>query len=54
MNKIKVNIQNNEWGKATANWGSTQTVVDLTTNGVNFYNILKWGQEEKCSLFEGI
>ncbi|XP_060586124.1 retinoid-inducible serine carboxypeptidase-like [Ruditapes philippinarum] len=50
---IEQNIHDGKWEDATSNWGATQTIVALTTNGVNFYNILKWGQDETCRLFKG-
>ncbi|XP_053392637.1 retinoid-inducible serine carboxypeptidase-like isoform X1 [Mercenaria mercenaria] len=51
VKKITELIADGQWDKATSQWGSTQTVVELATNGVNFYNILKWGQEGKSSMF---
>ena len=41
------------WKEATQRWGAIQTTVSSVTNGVNFYNILKWGGSEPSSLFEG-
>ena len=28
-------------------WSATETQCDLLTGGVNFYNILKWGESEQ-------
>lgn len=53
VQKVVNSIQAGDWSTATDQWGAAQTVVELSTNGVNFYNILKWGQEEKSSLFAG-
>ena len=50
--RCKESIEAGRWTEATQRWGSTQTAVVIATNGVNFYNILKWGQEES-SLFSG-
>jgi len=50
---VQESIDKGQWGTATDLWGSVQTQVVLNTNGVNFYNILKWGQEEHSSLFSG-
>lgn len=51
VKKIEASIKEDLWKQATVQWGSTQTVVALETNGVNFYNILKWGQEERSGIF---
>lgn len=53
VQKIQESIDKDMWTQATDQWGATQTIVELVTNGVNFYNILEWGQEEKSSLFAG-
>ncbi|XP_052817805.1 retinoid-inducible serine carboxypeptidase-like [Mya arenaria] len=53
VKKVLQDIAAGQWSEATGAWGSTQTVVDLQTNGVNFYNILKWGQQESSSRFTG-
>ncbi|KAL4237914.1 Retinoid-inducible serine carboxypeptidase [Mactra antiquata] len=45
-------ITKGQWREATDLWGASQTVVVENTNGVNFYNILKWGQGESSSLFK--
>ena len=41
------------WRDATDQWGAIQGVVSAVTNGVNFYNILKWGGSEPSSLMKG-
>ena len=46
-------IQEGRWSDATEAWGQTQEVIENSTNGVNFYNILKWGGTEPSALFAG-
>ena len=47
-------IHAGQWLSATDAWGVAQSVVSKTTNGVNFYNILKWGGSEPgSSLLKG-
>ena len=46
-------IQEGRWSDATEAWGQTQEVIENATNGVNFYNILKWGGTEPSALFAG-
>ncbi|KAH3862982.1 retinoid-inducible serine carboxypeptidase-like [Dreissena polymorpha] len=53
VKRVASSINAGKWSDATDAWGSTQTVVDLQTNGVNFYNILKWDQEETSRLYQG-
>ena len=54
VTKIQGAIDYLKWSDATDLWGSTQTVVDIYTDGVNFYNILQWGKQEESMLFSGI
>lgn len=51
--EVVKHIQKGEWLNATTAWGMTQYVVETTTNGVNFYNILQWGGREPSSLLKG-
>ena len=51
--KCKSLIDSGKWSESTEAWGSAQTTVELTSNGVNFYNILKWGALEESAMFKG-
>ncbi|XP_033737021.1 retinoid-inducible serine carboxypeptidase-like [Pecten maximus] len=39
-------IQSDQWTKATDQFNICEGVVEENSNGVNFYNILKWGSEK--------
>ena len=52
--EVVKHIQEGRWSDATDAWGRTQGVIEDATNGVNFYNILKWGGSEPSALFAGI
>ncbi|XP_060067140.1 retinoid-inducible serine carboxypeptidase-like [Ylistrum balloti] len=45
-NKALRYIQSSQWTTATDQFNICEGVVEETSNGVNFYNILKWGSEE--------
>lgn len=36
-----------KWAESTQLWSATEDAVEIATSGVNFYNILKWGQDEE-------
>ena len=46
MNDVVVEISEavnkEQWKTATGLWSRAEDVVEANTNGVNFYNILKW------------
>ena len=46
VDKMQQQINQGLWLNATEQWGQVQNAVGMQTNGVNFYNILKWGAEE--------
>ncbi|XP_041363466.1 retinoid-inducible serine carboxypeptidase-like [Gigantopelta aegis] len=48
--KTAMYVHQEDWVKATAEWATTEDVVEMTTYGVNFYNILKWGAPENVRL----
>ena len=39
-------IKNGMWKQATDQWGVVQDVLEMQSNGVNFYNMLNWGAGE--------
>lgn len=40
-------VDEGKWLEATNSWSVTEDIVEQTTNGVNFYNILQWGAAQR-------
>ena len=48
--QCKSALDQGKFDNATKLWSDTENVVESKTNGVNFYNILKWsGSEQQMS-----
>lgn len=45
-------IKSGQWTEATDQFNKCEGVVEEASNGVNFYNILKWGSDERSSLVQ--
>ncbi|XP_064598929.1 retinoid-inducible serine carboxypeptidase-like [Liolophura sinensis] len=45
--KTQMLVDAGKWTEATNSWSVTEDIVEQTTNGVNFYNILQWGSAER-------
>lgn len=45
-------VDQGKFKEATTLWSQTEDVISMTTHGVDFYNILKWGSGEAQQLKE--
>ncbi|XP_076453071.1 retinoid-inducible serine carboxypeptidase-like isoform X2 [Babylonia areolata] len=47
--RIAALIKDGQWAKATDEWSLLEDEVENNTDGVNFYNIQKWGSSEQSN-----